>query len=1326
MTVAVTVVVLTLVWWLGVLGCTPANDGADGAAELVKRWFPAQAAEVLGSGVQGGPEVTERGFALGLLPRPAESWQTLRAELPLDGSGWIRLWCADGFGVRVREVGTRGPGAVVDGAVRYGRPGGASFWRTAAEGVEEWLVVEPGAVPAGEPAAVWEVDGAALRQRGDAVEVVDAGGVARLRVTAPRAFAAGGRTIAARLEARRTAIALFVEGSGKMTLLDPLWLPAGAMAVARSRGHTATPLADGRILVVGGEGLDTMTSAELYDPVTDSWAATGPMSNAPYHHTATLLRDGRVLVAGGSGDGGGYLDSAELYDPAADRWTAAAPMSNVRYHHTATLLNDGRVLIAGGSGDGGSYLDSAELYDPVTDRWTVAASMADGRYYHTATLLNDGRALVIGGAGEGGRSFNAVELYDPVTDSWMVAAPMSDGRYYHTATLLDDGQVFVAGGYGDVILGLASAERYDPISNNWMEAAPMIDARYHHTATLLGDGRILVAGGGEFSEPLASAELFDATTNTWSSVPSLNVPRSSHAAARLQGERLLVIGGSAVAAGSMRAEVYLPLEMSPWSPTAPMSDVRRLHTATLLNDGRVLIAAGQGAGYAKAELYDPLTDHWIATGAMNLERECHTATLLGDGRVLVAGGSRYTGDSGIGRVAELYDPIARAWVVAAPMSGERSCHTATLLGDGRVLVTGGFQVSDVVNSAELYDPLTGDWSAAASMSNARVQHTATLLDDGRVLVTGGFGDKGASAELYDPTADSWTAVAPMRYDRDRHTATLLNDGRILVAGGHGLASAELYDPSTGDWTEASPMGDMREDFSAVLLGDGRVLVAGGVSYNVTLAVAELYDPATDRWARAETMYTPRFDHSATLLDNGKVLVAGGLSNSRIVADAELYSSVLLGSACAATDDCGRGFCVEGLCCDSPCAGGCIACSALKKGSGPDGRCGPVQAGTDPDGDCAAETVPTCGNTGVCDGRGACQLRTLGTPCGAPSCSGTDLHRPVCDGLGICQPGPPASCGNYRCTDGACLPNCAFEAHCVHTAYCEGGACLSKRLPGAGCALSRECLSGACLAGLCALDADRDAVADGDDNCPLEPDTTQADTDGDSDGDACDEDDDDDGRNDAEDNCPTLDNPEQADMDGDGEGDACDCGDPRSPEGARCNDGDHCTQEDVCRSGVCTGARPFACPQPAPAACRIATCDPATGACVESHAIDGTPCPGGQCIAGGCLVQASASSTTVASGGAGGAGTAGSGSDAMGSSTAGVGGGAAGAPPTAGVQDGVPIRLQGNGCALVAQSTAERDGELAAIFAGLALAARRRRPRARAVRCRDARSAHGVT
>ncbi|WP_437669506.1 FG-GAP repeat protein [Sorangium sp. So ce131] len=430
----------------------------------------------------------------------------------------------------------------------------------------------------------------------------------------------------------------------------------------------------------------------------------------------------------------------------------------------------------------------------------------------------------------------------------------------------------------------------------------------------------------------------------------------------------------------------------------------------------------------------------------------------------------------------------------------------------------------------------------------------------------------------------------------------------------------------------------------------------------------------------------------------------------------------IGAPCDSPAACALSFCVDGVCCDFPCDAPCMACAAALKADGPDGVCGPARAGGDPHDDCAEETL-LCGATGACDGAGACAQRPRGTVCGEASCSGPALQpAPTCDGLGACVPGDPMACGDYRCTAGACPSACYRDTDCVDTAYCAGGACLSKKPLAAGCAFPKECLGGACLAGRCAVDADGDAVADGDDNCPSDPDTTQTDTDGDGDGDACDSDDDNDTRVDGDDNCPLSANPEQADADGDREGDACDCGDPSKLDGAACDDGDRCTSADTCQGGVCVGSYPFICPQPAPVACRIAECIPATGACVLSHAIDGTPCPGGECVAGGCLIRESAVTTTAGGGGAGEGGSAGAGAgaDAVSSSTAAAGGGAGGAPPTADLSESAPLRLQGSGCALATRSPRASDGELASLLVGLVLAARRVRPRARAVRGSSAR------
>jgi N-acetylneuraminic acid mutarotase len=319
-----------------------------------------------------------------------------------------------------------------------------------------------------------------------------------------------------------------------------------------------------------------------------------------------------------------------------------------------------------------------------------------------------------------------------------------------------------------------------------------------------------------------------------------------------------------------------------FSPTATMKAARCCHTATLLPDGRVLIAAGDLIVPGKstllrgAEAYDPASGAWHATGNLNIARAYHTATLLGNGQVLVTGGE------GGGASAELYDPATGTWSATGNMSTARSHHTATLLTDGKVLVAGGRNGNSYLSSAELCNPSTGMWSVTGSMTTARASGTATLLPDGKVLAAGGHNGDGAglgSTELYDPTTGAWSATDSMATEREEHTATLLADGRVLIAGGRNgssyLGSAELYNPSTNTWSLTDGMSVGRSWHTATLLSAGMVMVAGGWGQGGSyLKSAEFYHPDTGAWTVAGSLTTTRTYHTATLFQGNRVLLAG--------------------------------------------------------------------------------------------------------------------------------------------------------------------------------------------------------------------------------------------------------------------------------------------------------------------------------------------------------------------------------------------------------------------------------------------------------------------
>jgi len=278
----------------------------------------------------------------------------------------------------------------------------------------------------------------------------------------------------------------------------------------------------------------------------------------------------------------------------------------------------------------------------------------------------------------------------------------------------------------------------------------------------------------------------------------------------------------------------------------------------------------------------------IARGAAMLApRSGHTATLLPDGRVLIAGGMRRNQD--FYRSTELFDPKTGKFSAAGDMALARVGHAAVLLRSGKVLIAGGWVGHGVTDEAELYDPATGKFTATAHMTTKRGQPEMTLLRDGNVLVTGGAGDNdgpGSSilaVEIFDATTLKFQPTGPMHHARLSHTATLLRDGRVLVAGGRGSevnASAEIYDPKDGTFRETGSMTAARYKHTAGLLPDGRVLLAGGADerdWHGTLSSAEIYDPQRGTFTATSPLHDPRFKlpGAAAQLRSGDLLVAGG-------------------------------------------------------------------------------------------------------------------------------------------------------------------------------------------------------------------------------------------------------------------------------------------------------------------------------------------------------------------------------------------------------------------------------------------------------------------
>lgn len=349
--------------------------------------------------------------------------------------------------------------------------------------------------------------------------------------------------------------------------------------------------------------------------------------------------------------------------------------------------------------------------------------------------------------------------------------PLPEAVWASASSLLADGRFLVAGGSSDANSSSArsGAWVFDPATETWATAAPMTERRQYAVAVALGSGEILVAGGSSDRLPIASAERFLPTENRWVSAGSMSEPRT-HA------------------------------------------------TATLLDDGTVLVVGGgvtgEDGGYAataSADIYDPLTDRWTAVDPLSVPRAYHTATKLADGRVLVAGG------------ADTYDPStssARIW-----------------------------------SSSEIFDSAIGRWAPGPQLLTARVQHSAVLLGDGTVLVAGGFtllkagAPSIASAELLNSGSTFSVPAADMHQKRAQFRMLRLPDGKVIAIGGANktmaLRAVDIYDPNAGSWT---PTGDLVVPViwpAAGVLPGGSVVVAGGESGNSDVKVVDdtqLYGP----------------------------------------------------------------------------------------------------------------------------------------------------------------------------------------------------------------------------------------------------------------------------------------------------------------------------------------------------------------------------------------------------------------------------------------------------------------------------------------------------
>jgi galactose oxidase-like protein/Kelch motif protein len=297
------------------------------------------------------------------------------------------------------------------------------------------------------------------------------------------------------------------------------WASTGSMHVARTLAR-AVLLSNGSVLVMGGCVNDclsaTTNSAEIYNPIAGTFTPTGSMVQARAEFGATLLANGQVLVAGGctSYDANGCLavtTKAEIYNPMTGTWKATGALRGARHAMTATRLASGKVLVAGGATAAMDAINSSEIYDPIAKTWTLGFKMVTARSDYTSIMLGTGKILFAGGENINGVSIKNAELYNPSTGTFTATGSMTATREEHTAVLLANGKVLVSGGNKKTLTTqtpLASTELYNPATGTWSATGSMGYARSGHTSTVLHNGIVVNAGGSDAFNELNSAELY--------------------------------------------------------------------------------------------------------------------------------------------------------------------------------------------------------------------------------------------------------------------------------------------------------------------------------------------------------------------------------------------------------------------------------------------------------------------------------------------------------------------------------------------------------------------------------------------------------------------------------------------------------------------------------------------------------------------------------------------------------------------------------------------------------------------------------------------------
>ena len=908
-------------------------------------------------------------------------------------------------------------------------------YRSSVHGIEDFtLVASPDA-----PAATYRVDlgdgVAGLRVLGGVVEFLDERGVPRLRMTAPYAIDAADRTHPLDITVEGCAF----DSSPIAPWGRPVQAPHARSCVVRVQWAP--------------EGV---TFPLLVDP---GWVSTGKLVYDRERHTATRLADGKVLIAGGSATA-----TAELFDPASGTFALTGSPSTHRDWASAALLPDGRVIVANGYGYPVNTKLS-ETYEPATGTWTTTPDVPTAGYLRASASLPDGRFVL---AGDGNNAWQsettAVDTFDPTTNTWTSAAPLTTARTMHTLTRLADGRLAAVGGYSTDRNATTSVELFDSATESWVEGPPLARPLTEHLAILLPDNRLAVYG--RFT---ADIEILDATASAWTSPAITGAPSSllTVSTLKLSKDTLFVRGVyppdcSDAAIGSLAAGVYT-FRLT-WPTHLPREG---FCTATELLSGDVLVAGGHASacnadGASTAEVYTEAEgrtgDACIATvscgslwsGASCVDGVCCDSDCTGPCQACtraltgVADGTCAPVKSGADPHDDCTADPAESCGLDGLCDGHGACRTAPVGTACATQCSGGTLALSVCSDASVCvaQSTGGDCAGYACASATACRTTCS-------------NDTHCAASNWCDTATSTCAAdlgAAETCGRNAQCASgHCVDGVCCDSACSGLCEGcAAQKKGAGIDGECGPVrsgfdpdDDCPDDGATSCLRDGacdgartcRLYAIGSLCSASQCIGNSAFGKVCDGSGacgskmndctpyRCSTGLCPTSCATNSDCAIDFLCVGGGCVGKRAA-----------GAGCGADLECVSNHCVDRVCCESPCSGQCEACAE----PGAEGKC--VAAAGDPRSGRAAcaGAATTCG--GTCNGgkRDGCVFPGGATECGGARCVADSLTTAsTCDGAGECAPGATQGCGEYTCA--AAGAHVACKTTCTTSADCRGGA-----------------------------------------------------------------------------------------------------------------------------------------------------------------------------------------------------------------------------------------------------------------------------------------------